>query len=823
MLGSDRFAFDSPNVIDPGDLPPSRPQRQSSVSQQEEQQQSQSQRRRGSNTDSTDENSSSSDEFREPANSAARLLRDIEDIDHLAADYDPYDEEEAAASAAGSSYNTHQHQHEQLPSVEEARMYATSLLSSEKSSKRRGSPANQRDHQETVPLSFNRTIKLDSRSSNHLVRKRVLRCLVPFLVVMGLLGTTIALGLVLVNRLADRDGSSGGNLVPVSRYEIIVDFLAREVSSKFDLETAGTPQEVRSTEIKLMLPVGTALCVSLAAEFSVPVYRDSVGVSYSNLLTYIAFAHFHILTKTTQLAVNWVSDIDPLQYDIPTGQKEDDFQFVQRYVLSTLFFALRGTGWNDTLNFMTEQNECGWFQPMELDLVQLETAVGVTCDADLHVTGLFLPSNMLKGSIPAELRYLSHLTMLAMPYNELTGALPVGLSALSKLVYLDVRSNNLQGRIPTFVGDFEYLEVLGLSNNQFIGSVPPSMGTLRRLKTLALNENILTGSISFAGHLTNLEYLYADGNVLADQIGPDFLENLDRLRELDLSSNLLTCEEFPEKLLALPDLQVLNLAYNELGGSLPDYIPANNVLGFLSLQGNNLNGTIPINLPALARLSHLDLHRNNLVGSLPGRMRTMDSLTFLFLGDNDFYPGGLPDVLLELTNLKELSMSNTQRDSYIPYWIGLLSDLKLLDLSHNKLTGSIPDEVWNLPDMSYLLLHDNILNGTLPPTVAAADKLKVLSLHRNDFSGSARDLCDAAIHMDLFATDCITGIVCAPSCCPVCCRDDDDECFKEDFEVLHNLTSVDGDWGFNYKNTLYSFDPAILEESDVAVAIAFVP
>jgi hypothetical protein len=261
MLGSDRFAFDSPNVIDPGDLPPSRPQRQSSITQQEEaqqigqHQQSQRQGRRGSNTDSTDENSSSSDEFlrSDPPNSAARLLRDIEDIDHLAQDYDPYDEEEAASAASVGSSGSRS-RHEQLPSVEEARMYATSLLKAKsKRQQRHQSQQSQNLYQETVPLSFNRTIKLDSRSSsNHLVRARIMRCLVPFLVVVGLLGTTIALGLVLVNRLAESDSSNSGSSQssggPESRYKQIVDFLAaKDVSRKFDLTTAGTPQEVRST------------------------------------------------------------------------------------------------------------------------------------------------------------------------------------------------------------------------------------------------------------------------------------------------------------------------------------------------------------------------------------------------------------------------------------------------------------------------------------------------------------------------------------------------------------------------------------------------
>jgi Leucine-rich repeat (LRR) protein len=734
MLGPDRFAFETPNVIDMGDLPPSRPRRQSSIEQQRE--------RRDSNTDSTDENSTSSEELlHEPArDSATRLLRDMGDLDHLAQDYDPYDEEEAAVT------------HEQLPSVEEARMYATSLLSAE--SKRRPY------QQETTPLSLSRTIKLDSPNSKHLVRKRLVRCLVPFMVVIGLLGTTIALGIALVNRLSEQStGSSSVQRVPETRHEQIADFLAKEVSSRQDLETLGTPQE---------------------------------------------------------LALNWVSDIDPLQYEVPTGRMEDEFQLVQRYVLATFFFALRGTGWNASLNFMTEQNECGWFEASELGFVELETAVGVSCDANLRVTGLFVPSNKLQGRIPAELRHLSHLALLAMPYNELKGGLPDALSDLSNLIYLDVRSNKLEGSIPEWVGDFEYLEVLGLSNNQFIGSVPPSMGTLGRLKTLALDDNILTGSMSFAGHLTNLEYFYADGNVFNTTIGPDFLENLSRLRELDLSWNLLDSEEFPAKLLSLPALQVLDLAYNFLGGSIPFSIPSNNVLEFLSLRDNELNGTVPINLPSLSRLSHLDLHGNMLEGSLPLRMKSMDALTFLFLGDNDFYPGRLPDVLSELTNLKELSLSNTQLGSFLPNWLKLLSNLKLLDLSHNKLTGIIPVDVWNLPDLSYLLLHDNLLVGTLPATVEGADKLKVISVHRNGIFGSADAFCDAVTNLDLFATDCSSGLLCTQTCCPTCCKDDGFECYEED--VLHSLTSVAGEWELEYKDTLYSFDPAIID-SGVARAV----
>jgi Leucine-rich repeat (LRR) protein len=627
MLGSASFAFETPNVIDPGDLPPSRPQRQESVS------------RRDSNTDSTGEissSSSSSEEYNTKSaarESATRLLRDIDDIDHLTQDYDPYDEEEGASGTTS---------HEQLPSVEEARMYATSLLSS--SNKTPGRRGGARD-QETVPLALHRTIKLDSPSSKHLVRKRIIRCLVPVLVVLGLLAATISIGLALVNRMADNEngnnnGSGSGSYTDSERYHQTVQFLSQQqISARIDLNSAGTPQN---------------------------------------------------------LAANWVADIDSLQYGVPstTDNPDESFRFVQRYTLATFFFAFRGTGWDDTHNFMTEQDECAWFDRTALDFAQLETAVGVSCDSDLHVRGIFLPNNNLIGRLPPELSHLSRLDMLALPFNALTGALPDELSVLSKMIYLDFRHNDIDDSIPSWVGDYEFLEVLGLSNNQLVGTVPPSLGTLRRLKTLALDDNLLSGSLNFASYLSNVEYFYADRNLFEQQVDATFLENLDRLRQLDLSSNLITSEEFPAALLAHPKLEVLDLANNKLGGNLPPIV-SNNILKFLSFRNNQLTGGIPISFPALKKLSHLDLQGNRLGGFLPARFATMTSLSFLFLGSNDFFPDILPGLLSELTELRELSMSNAQLSGVVPNWLPLLTNLKVLDLSQNRYVATHDDEIKN--------------------------------------------------------------------------------------------------------------------------------
>ena len=136
MLGSDRFAFENGNVIDPGDLPPGQPTRNNT---------------NNNNTPSTCETSATEDEddqdYNEARESAARLLNDISDLDlspvkkpplsarlpfrdfprrknnnsqQQGGVYSPYDDDEPPVSSSHS-----------LPAggADEARLHAAALLS----------------------------------------------------------------------------------------------------------------------------------------------------------------------------------------------------------------------------------------------------------------------------------------------------------------------------------------------------------------------------------------------------------------------------------------------------------------------------------------------------------------------------------------------------------------------------------------------------------------------------------------------------------------------------------------------------------------------
>ena len=58
-------------------------------------------------------------------------------------------------------------------------------------------------------------------------------------------------------------------------------------------------------------------------------------------------------------------------------------------------------------------------------------------------------NNVLSGTIPAELGYLSELREMYLNNNKLVGTIPPTLGHLTKLKVLDLNNNDLTGNIPS--------------------------------------------------------------------------------------------------------------------------------------------------------------------------------------------------------------------------------------------------------------------------------------------------------------------------------------------------------------------------------------
>ncbi|KAJ1379486.1 Serine-threonine/tyrosine-protein kinase, catalytic domain [Sesbania bispinosa] len=98
---------------------------------------------------------------------------------------------------------------------------------------------------------------------------------------------------------------------------------------------------------------------------------------------------------------------------------------------------------------------------------------------------------------------------------------------------------------------------------------------------------------------------------------------------------------------SMENLQVLQLCYNQLTGSIPTQLGSLKKLTVVALQSNQLSGAIPANLGDLGMLVRLDLGSNNLFGSIPTSLADAPSLKVLDVHNNTL-SGNVPLALKRL-------------------------------------------------------------------------------------------------------------------------------------------------------------------------------
>jgi len=211
---------------------------------------------------------------------------------------------------------------------------------------------------------------------------------------------------------------------------------------------------------------------------------------------------------------------------------------------------------------------------------------------------------------------------------------------------------------------------LQFAGNGLIGIIPPEIGKLTYL------ENF------------NLQVLLAD-------------------RDDNLTGNI------PIELGSLKNLQVLNLANNQLKGKIPAELGNLTNLLWLNLSFNKLTGSIPPELSNINRLAELILTENRLSGAIPPELGNFNGLVSLRLGSNQL-TGNIPKELANQTNLFELILSRNQLTGTIPPEFGNFARLEFLGLNDNQLTGTIPPELGNQTSIRGMFLANNQLFGCYP-------------------------------------------------------------------------------------------------------------
>ena len=315
-----------------------------------------------------------------------------------------------------------------------------------------------------------------------------------------------------------------------------------------------------------------------------------------------------------------------------------------RAALEALYNATNGPSWTDSTNWLSAAPLSDWH--------------GVEIDANDRVSGLFLSSNGLTGSLPPAFGQLTNLTRLFLDGNGLTGSIPPTIGDLTSLNLLVLSRNQLSGPIPPALGSLVNLESLELSDNQLTGTIPTWLGGMIGLQSLSLGGNRLTGPIPPAlRQLTNLKWLSLSGNQLTGPI-PSELGNLVNVRRLVLNVNQLT-GPIPSTFGSLASLETLLLSDNQLTGPIPSELGNLANLKGLHLDDNQLTGSIPPALGQMANLEWLGLEENQLAGVIPPDLGGLVNLRILNLASNGQLAGRLPQSLMGLSALTFLSISET--------------------------------------------------------------------------------------------------------------------------------------------------------------------
>jgi hypothetical protein len=192
----------------------------------------------------------------------------------------------------------------------------------------------------------------------------------------------------------------------------------------------------------------------------------------------------------------------------------------------------------------------------------------------------------------------------------------------------------------------------------------------------------------------------------------------------------------PVGLTALSHLQYLELNFNSIFGTLPDWSGFDNLLA-VGLANNSLTGALPASWSTFTSLQSVSLQYNELSGPLPASWGNFSKATLVQLSHN-LLEGSVPEEWATLLANLDLSFNSLQ--GMLPAWSvnALLFDTGVsLDLSNNQLSGTLPE--WDtFGEIVTLNLANNQLSGTIPDTWRQYPReiRQTLDLSNNQLSGS---------------------------------------------------------------------------------------
>ncbi|KAJ4884791.1 putative LRR receptor-like serine/threonine-protein kinase [Raphanus sativus] len=349
--------------------------------------------------------------------------------------------------------------------------------------------------------------------------------------------------------------------------------------------------------------------------------------------------------------------------------------------------------------------------------------------------------NFLGGRIPASLFNCSRLLDLSLFSNHLGQGLPSELGSLRKLVSLDLGKNNLNGKLPVSIGNLTSLRELSFLENNLEGEIPDAIAKLTQMVVFAFDTNHFSGVFPPAIYnLSSLKHLNMFGNYFSGNLRPDFGNLLPNLRGLYIGNNSLT-GAIPSTLANISTLQVLGMELNSLVGSIPPSFGKLQDLQVLSLNHNSLGnfsaGDVEflVSLTNCTQLQVVDVAYNRLGGDLPASIANFSMNFNILLLRNNFISGSIPHDIGNLIGLQAFWLSKNLLKGPIPSSFGKLPGMVGFGVYGNRMSGEIPYSLGNITRLETLQLSNNNFEGIVPPSLGKCRYLLDLSIENNKFSG----------------------------------------------------------------------------------------
>ena len=298
---------------------------------------------------------------------------------------------------------------------------------------------------------------------------------------------------------------------------------------------------------------------------------------------------------------------------------QDEYSVLEQLYLNTDGDASWKVKWT-----LTNRKYCSW--------------KGIHCDAQGHVTRIYLPNTGLKGMVPETIFHLPKLTDLDLSRNDITVPFDRITDALS-LASLNIAY--------TLTADFSSLSEISTNGSlqrfyadgiPISGTMPSEICGVRTLKTLSLSECKIIGELpTEIGNLGRLEELYLQGNELRGSL-PSQIGQLQNLRAFSAAKNQMT-GALPSQLLRMPNLEALSLAGQKgkgFSGPIPSFEDSFKLTSVF-LNGNSFSGQVPETLLRRANLDSsliVQLANNNITGTVPGALAKFSALNLYVEGNS---------------------------------------------------------------------------------------------------------------------------------------------------------------------------------------------